>query len=110
MFTHMTVGANDIEASRKFYDAALGALPELSGQTGKARYDLSLNLALLRGGDGLYEAERYGEALYFYELVIRPATLRDFWANLITGLEAEQVRMQGVEWFANRLMAIQGEL
>jgi catechol 2,3-dioxygenase-like lactoylglutathione lyase family enzyme len=26
MFTHMTVGANDIEASRKFYDAALGAL------------------------------------------------------------------------------------
>lgn len=26
MFTHMTVGANDLEASRKFYDAALGAL------------------------------------------------------------------------------------
>ncbi|WP_426040163.1 VOC family protein [Brevundimonas sp. TWP2-3-4b1] len=26
MFTHMTVGANDIEASRRFYDAALGAL------------------------------------------------------------------------------------
>ncbi|WP_396595338.1 VOC family protein [Brevundimonas sp. R86498] len=26
MFTHMTVGANDIEASQKFYDAALGAL------------------------------------------------------------------------------------
>ena len=26
MFTHITVGANDIEASRKFYDAALGAL------------------------------------------------------------------------------------
>ena len=26
MFTHITVGANDPEASRKFYDAALGAL------------------------------------------------------------------------------------
>lgn len=26
MFTHVTVGANDIEASRKFYDAVLGAL------------------------------------------------------------------------------------
>ena len=26
MFTHITVGSNDIEASRKFYDAALGAL------------------------------------------------------------------------------------
>ena len=26
MFTHMTVGANDIEASRKFYDAVFGAL------------------------------------------------------------------------------------
>ena len=26
MFTHITVGANDVEASRRFYDAALGAL------------------------------------------------------------------------------------
>ena len=26
MFSHVMVGANDIEASRKFYDAALGAL------------------------------------------------------------------------------------
>ena len=26
MFTHITIGANDIEASRKFYDEALGAL------------------------------------------------------------------------------------
>ena len=26
MFTHVMVGARDIEASRKFYDAALGAL------------------------------------------------------------------------------------
>jgi catechol 2,3-dioxygenase-like lactoylglutathione lyase family enzyme len=26
MFTHVMVGANDLEASRKFYDAALGAL------------------------------------------------------------------------------------
>ena len=26
MFTHMTIGAHDVEASRKFYDAALGAL------------------------------------------------------------------------------------
>ena len=26
MFTHVTLGADDIEASRKFYDAALGAL------------------------------------------------------------------------------------
>ncbi len=26
MFSHIMIGANDIEASRKFYDAALGAL------------------------------------------------------------------------------------
>jgi catechol 2,3-dioxygenase-like lactoylglutathione lyase family enzyme len=26
MFTHVVLGANDIEASRRFYDAALGAL------------------------------------------------------------------------------------
>jgi catechol 2,3-dioxygenase-like lactoylglutathione lyase family enzyme len=39
MFTHITVGANDIEASRKFYDAALGALGVEPGQPdGKGRY------------------------------------------------------------------------
>ena len=40
MFTHMTVGANDIEASRKFYDAALGALgvPASAGPDPKGRY------------------------------------------------------------------------
>lgn len=26
MFTHITLGANDVEASRKFYDAVFGAL------------------------------------------------------------------------------------
>jgi len=32
MFTHVTVGANDVEASRAFYDAALGALGIGPGQ------------------------------------------------------------------------------
>ena len=39
MFTHITVGANDIEASRRFYDAALGALGVEPGQPdAKGRY------------------------------------------------------------------------
>jgi catechol 2,3-dioxygenase-like lactoylglutathione lyase family enzyme len=40
MFTHITVGANDIEASRKFYDAALGALgiEPAQGPDPKGRY------------------------------------------------------------------------
>ncbi|KQY84722.1 VOC family protein [Brevundimonas sp. Root1423] len=40
MFTHLTVGANDVEASRKFYDAALGALgiEPASGPDPKGRY------------------------------------------------------------------------
>jgi len=40
MFTHVTVGANDIEASRRFYDAALGALgvDTASGPDAKGRY------------------------------------------------------------------------
>jgi catechol 2,3-dioxygenase-like lactoylglutathione lyase family enzyme len=32
MFTHVTVGSDDIEASRRFYDAALGALGVDPGQ------------------------------------------------------------------------------
>lgn len=40
MFTHITLGADDVEASRKFYDAALGALgiPPASGPDPKGRY------------------------------------------------------------------------
>ena len=40
MFTHITVGANDVEASRRFYDAALGALgiEPASGPDPKGRY------------------------------------------------------------------------
>jgi len=40
MFTHVALGANDVEASRRFYDAALGALgvPPATGPDGKGRY------------------------------------------------------------------------
>jgi catechol 2,3-dioxygenase-like lactoylglutathione lyase family enzyme len=40
MFTHVTVGANDTEASRRFYDAALGALgiDPGSGPDAKGRF------------------------------------------------------------------------
>lgn len=33
MFSHVMIGANDIDASRKFYDAALGALGVAPGVT-----------------------------------------------------------------------------
>ncbi|ARD23499.1 MULTISPECIES: VOC family protein [Shewanella] len=32
MFSHIMIGANDIEKSKKFYDAALGALGHAPGQ------------------------------------------------------------------------------
>jgi catechol 2,3-dioxygenase-like lactoylglutathione lyase family enzyme len=40
MFTHITVGANDVEASRKFYDSALGALgiPAAQGPDPRGRF------------------------------------------------------------------------
>lgn len=40
MFTHVTVGADDVEASRRFYDAALGALglEPAQGPDPKGRY------------------------------------------------------------------------
>src|ERR1043166_5563968 len=33
MFTHVMVGSDDIEASKKFYDAVLGAIGHPAGQT-----------------------------------------------------------------------------
>lgn len=40
MFTHVTFGANDVDASRRFYDAALGALglEPAAGPDPKGRY------------------------------------------------------------------------
>ncbi len=46
MFTHMTVGANDIEASRQFYDAALGALAKIS-ETAKRLFAIYVILTVL---------------------------------------------------------------
>jgi TolA-binding protein len=89
---------------------AMAQLPAISEQKGTARHDLSLNLALMRGGDRLYEAQRYGEALYFYELVLRPDELRVYWAARIAELTVEQSQREGVEWFAERLLQIEREL
>ena len=38
MFSHVTVGTNDLEVSRKFYDALLGTLGIGPGVAGKSRY------------------------------------------------------------------------
>lgn len=38
MFSHVMVGANDLEASRKFYDALLGTLGVAPGVANKNRY------------------------------------------------------------------------
>ena len=38
MFTHVFLGAQDLEASRKFYDAALGALGHAPGASTGNRY------------------------------------------------------------------------
>ncbi|MEJ6604026.1 MAG: tetratricopeptide repeat protein [Verrucomicrobiia bacterium] len=92
------------------FEAAMAILPELSGRTGKSRYDVALNLALMRGGDGLYEAQRFGEALFFYELVIRPAALKAFWAEQIGQLQMERARIADVEWFADRLIQLDNDL
>lgn len=84
------------------FDAALAALPRMTGRGGKTRYDLGLNLALLRGGDELYESGRLGDALYFYEQVLRPAELQRFWTEEAARLEDRQSRLAGVEWFADQ--------
>lgn len=38
MFSHVMVGAKDVEASRKFYDAVLGALGIAPGVANRTRY------------------------------------------------------------------------
>jgi catechol 2,3-dioxygenase-like lactoylglutathione lyase family enzyme len=38
VFTHVMVGANDLEASKRFYDAALGALGIGEGEANGNRY------------------------------------------------------------------------
>jgi len=92
------------------FEQAMAELPAISQQTGTARYDLTLNLALMRGGDRLYEAQRFGEALYFYELVLRPDELRTYWEARAVELVIEQNQRVGVAWFAERLLQIEREL
>ena len=47
MFTHIMVGAKDVDASRRFYDAALGALgtpPGFIGLSGRLTYATSTGI------------------------------------------------------------------
>ena len=88
------------------FAAALALLPELTAQAGTVRHDLALNLALLHGGDELYQSGQYGEALFFYELVLRPAELRRFWQSEQDVVDAELARIQGVDWMAERLVEL----
>jgi TolA-binding protein len=74
-------------------DDALSALPALTGQAGAARYDLSLNLALVRGGDALYERGRQGDALFLYEQVLSPSQLQHYWQTQVQRSEVELTRL-----------------
>ncbi len=50
MFSHVMLGANDMEASMKFYDATLGALGAKPGKVdpkGRANYTLNGGILLL---------------------------------------------------------------
>lgn len=92
------------------FEAVTGFLPEIRAEAGKTRYDLSLNLALLRGGDRLYEVGRFGQALRFYELVLPPAELIGFWEARRDQLGAELERVAGVPWLAELEWQVQADL
>ncbi len=50
MFSHIMVGANDVEASRKFYDATLGAIgvkPAVVDEKGRLIYRTSTGIFLV---------------------------------------------------------------
>lgn len=71
MFTHVTVGANDIEASRRFYDAALGALgvEPAQGPDPKGRYWWRTRLGAFAVGapiDGEPACHANGGTIGFY--------------------------------------------
>ena len=65
MFTHITVGANDVEASRKFYDAALGALGLEPGQgpDAKGRYWWRTRMGAFAVGKPIDGEAKFGSAL-----------------------------------------------
>ena len=55
MFSHIMVGANDVQESRIFYDAVLGALghePGVIDEKGRCFYFSKLYLAYLRDPSG----------------------------------------------------------
>lgn len=69
MFHHVMIGANDVEASRKFYDAVLGALGHAPGtQDPKGRYFYVSNgniLAITKPIDGKAATHANGGTIGF---------------------------------------------
>ena len=54
MFSHIMVGANDIEESKTFYDNVLGVLGAKPGIHGSKSYWSNSLLLFFRGNDFLY--------------------------------------------------------
>lgn len=74
-------------------DEAFAAIPNLAGDT-DARFDLSFNMALIRGGDQMREAGNYNAALAFYQSVILPDQIREHFNNRLTMLRQEPPRSE----------------
>ncbi|MCC5790524.1 MAG: tetratricopeptide repeat protein [Opitutales bacterium] len=74
-------------------DEAFSAIPNLAGDT-DARFDLSFNMALIRGGDQMREAENYNAALAFYQSVILPDQIREHFNNRLEMLRQEPPRSE----------------
>ena len=76
----------------KRVDEVFPLLPRLSADT-PARYDLRLNLNLMKGGDQLKDQERFVEASLLYALTMTAEEVKNYYTLRLNALTAEKERL-----------------
>ncbi len=94
MFSHVMVGANDLEASRKFYDAALGAHIRIAGRV--AVVDGLGSQGQLSGATVMATDLRASASLVIAGLVAQGTTVVDRIYHLDRGYDQMEVKLRAL--------------
>lgn len=79
--------------AKQRFDEALALIPQLLVDS-PARYDISFNIALLVGGDQMYNAEKFSQASFFYALTLTKSQIETYFKNRLSILQAQKTAIE----------------
>lgn len=80
-------------SAKGMFDEALALIPILLVES-PSRYDIAFNIALLMGGDRMYDSEKYSQASFFYALTLTKSQIDTYFKNRLAILKAQKTAIE----------------